>query len=145
MGKEGGVSHRFNREICSARVEFTHKLQRSKRVVSAIDSIGRSAQLGWSSLTYCNGQRGRCQPSIQEGDLLSWGGVHSPTATAKEGGVSHRFNREICSAREEFTYSLQRPKRAVSAIDSIGRSAQLGWSSLTICNGQRGRCQPSIQ
>src|SRR6202030_4363219 len=112
--KDAGVSHRFNGEICSALVGFTYSLQWSKTPASAIHSTERSAQLGLGSLTRCNGQRGRRQPSIQYGDRFSSGRVHLPSATVKGAGVSHPFNGEICSARVRFTYKLQWSKTPAS-------------------------------
>src|SRR6266516_2816805 len=110
--QKGGVSHRFNKETCSAPAGFTYGLQPS---------------------------RGRGQPSIQQRDMLRSGRVHLPSATVKragsaidsikrhaplrlgsltvysrqKGGVIHRFNEETCSAPAEFTYSLQ-PSRGRS-------------------------------
>src|SRR5271170_7124606 len=105
----------------------------------AASAINSSAQLRSGSLTGCNGQRWRHQPSIH---LLSSGRVHLRAATVKDGGISHQF---ICSAQVGFTYGLQRPKRAASAINSTATSAHLGSGSLTHCNGERGQRQPSIQ
>jgi hypothetical protein len=127
----------FALSISAAHVGFTYSLQRSKKPASAIDSTERSAQVRSGSLTPCNGQRERRQPSIQRKDLLSSDRVHLLPATAKETGVSHRFNGQIYSVQVGFTYNLQRPKRPASAIDLMDRSAQLGSNLLTSCNGQR--------
>jgi hypothetical protein len=109
--KEGGVSRQFNEKICSDRVGLYFLPARSKKAASAINSTKKSAQIGSGFTSILQGQRKRRQPSIQQRDLLSSGRVHLQPATVKVGGVSHQFNKKICSARVGFAYSLQRSKK----------------------------------
>src|SRR5277367_6547757 len=96
--KEGGISHQFNEKICSDRVGLYFLPAMPKKAASAINSTKKSAQIGSGFTSFLQGQRKRRQPSIQQRDLLSSGRVHLQPATVKVGGVSHQFNKKICSA-----------------------------------------------